>query len=344
MPGPEAQRLNFFLQADTIPAQRFPFLFQAECCGAQRLDPFCCDGILLFPVVHRFHVKADIALGLREAFLDIQHPGLQSVETSFFPCQVEVDARLVGLQPCKVLLKRYAAAHQLRVLPLHQVNFERTEGGPELVILFSSSCLSLQRTNRLLHLRHDVVHPDEILLHAFQLAVRRFPSVLILGDAGRLLEQATPFIGLVAENGLHHLQLDHRIRVGPHTGVHEQVQNILQPARHLIQEVLAFTGSVHAAAHGDLAVFGRQNPLGVLDDERRLGHAQGFPCLCAVEDDVFHFVAAQRAIPLLAQHPANGIDDIRLAAAVRAHDRGDPAVESKAHLVRERLEADNFQF
>ena len=45
------------------------------------------------------------------------------------------------------------------------------------------------------------------------------------------------------------------------------------------------------------------------------------------EDDVLHLGRAHRARPLGAEHPGHGVDDVGLAAAVRAdHDR-DPGLE-----------------
>ncbi len=63
----------------------------------------------------------------------------------------------------------------------------------------------------------------------------------------------------------------------------------------------------------------------------------------AVEDAVGHAAAAQGLGALLAQHPENGVGDVRLAAAVRPHHGGDAgAVEEDAGAVGERLEAEHL--
>src|SRR5690606_22691145 len=48
--------------------------------------------------------------------------------------------------------------------------------------------------------------------------------------------------------------------------------------------------------------------------------------------------AAERLGPLLAHHPGESVDDIRLAGAVRAHDTGDALFEGERRGLRKRLE------
>ena len=46
---------------------------------------------------------------------------------------------------------------------------------------------------------------------------------------------------------------------------------------------------------------------------------------------------------LLAEHPLDGVDDVRLAGAVRPHDDGDAVRELEPRPVREALEAEEFE-
>src|SRR5690606_33742778 len=59
----------------------------------------------------------------------------------------------------------------------------------------------------------------------------------------------------------------------------------------------------------------------------------------ALDDHLLHLGAAHGARALLAQHPADGIGDVGLAAPVGAHDGGDAVAEVERGAVRERLEA-----
>ena len=63
----------------------------------------------------------------------------------------------------------------------------------------------------------------------------------------------------------------------------------------------------------------------------------------AVEDDVGHLAAAQALGRLLAEDPADRVDDVALARPVRPDDAGDARREVEPGLVGERLEADQFE-
>ena len=90
---------------------------------------------------------------------------------------------------------------------------------------------------------------------------------------------------------------------------------------------------------GDVAV-----DFGIDQGERHLGHAGGLALARAGEDDVLHVDAAQQSRRLLAQHPGDGVGDVRLAAAVGTDDGGDAfALEAEVGAVAERLEAEDLE-
>ena len=75
----------------------------------------------------------------------------------------------------------------------------------------------------------------------------------------------------------------------------------------------------------------RRHTVGIDQRERDFRHAGGLAVACAGEDDVLHVDATQRSRRLLAEHPGDGVGDVRLSAAVRAHDGGN-AVALEAEL------------
>ncbi len=84
--------------------------------------------------------------------------------------------------------------------------------------------------------------------------------------------------------------------------------------------------------------------FGVDQGQRHFGHAGGLAVARAGEDDVFHAGAAQGLGRLLAQHPGDGVGNIRLAAAVGADDgRHTVPVELEFGAVAERLEPENLK-
>ncbi len=83
--------------------------------------------------------------------------------------------------------------------------------------------------------------------------------------------------------------------------------------------------------------------LAVGERDADFGHAERLAVVGAVEDAVFHLGAAEGLGALLAEHPADGVGDVALAAAVRADDGGHARLEFELGLVRKALESDHFQ-
>jgi hypothetical protein len=114
-----------------------------------------------------------------------------------------------------------------------------------------------------------------------------------------------------------------------------------------VDEVLGLAGAEEPPGDGHLAearVLGRELVTRIdLEGEGDLGHRQRRLGLAAVEDDVFHPPAAQVLGALLAHDPADGVDDVRLAAAIRTDDAGDSLVEGEHRPVHERLEAGDVE-
>ena len=77
-----------------------------------------------------------------------------------------------------------------------------------------------------------------------------------------------------------------------------------------------------------------------VERQRHLGHAERTAAIGAREDDVLHLLAAQVLGRLLAHAPADGVHDVRLAAAVGSHHRSDGLVDLDDRAVTERLETD----
>jgi hypothetical protein len=93
----------------------------------------------------------------------------------------------------------------------------------------------------------------------------------------------------------------------------------------------------------DFGEIERQRAVAVVERQRNLRHAERLARRVAGEDDVFEVLRAQLAGVLLAQHPANRIDEVGLARTVRADDRRDPLVELERGGLGKRLEAENFE-
>ena len=192
--------------------------------------------------------------------------------------------------------------------------------GDELLRLFR---LEAQGLHPALQLREDVPQAHQVLLSLVQAALRLLFAVAVAGDARRLLKNLPAVLGTGGHDAVDLALADDGIAVPSQARVHKELVDILQAHGVLVDEVLALSRAVIPPGNGHRIVVEGKAPVGVVDGEGDLGKTQGLPLGGAVEDDVLHFRAAQRAHALLPQHPAHGVADIAFPAAVWPHHRGD---------------------
>ena len=169
-----------------------------------------------------------------------------------------------------------------------------------------------------------------------ELAKRALLALLVLEDAGGLLDERAAVLGARVQDLVEAALADDRVRVAAEARVVQQVLDVHQPRRRVVDEVLALAVAVHAARDGDLGELERQRAVGVVEHEVDLGDADRLPRRGTREDDVFHRLAAQRLGALLAEHPQHGVGDVGLARAVGADDDGDAGLERRARCGRRR--------
>ena len=73
--------------------------------------------------------------------------------------------------------------------------------------------------------------------------------------------------------------------------------------------------------------------VAVVQGNGHIGKPLGLSHFGSRKDDILHAGAAQLLDALLAQHPADRIGHIALAAAVGAHDAGNAVMEFKYQLI-----------
>ncbi len=181
------------------------------------------------------------------------------------------------------------------------------------------------------------MHALEVALGLLQPPQRFGPARLVVGDAGRFLEQRPPLVGAQREGLIDKPLADDGVgALGQPAGC-QQVGHVLQAHVAAVDEVLVVAGAEGAAGDLDLAEVDGQPAVAVVEGDGCLGHAGARPLLAAGEDHVGRAPGAQRAIALLAQHPAQRIGDIALAAAVGPNDGRDTVVEDELRARGERL-------
>ena len=174
-----------------------------------------------------------------------------------------------------------------------------------------------------------------------------FFCALELRDAGGFLENH-PAIFRFAGKNLRDVALrQNAVARAPDARAHEQLLDVLEPARRAVQKIFAVAVAENPARERDFVVGDLDArraqifPAHAAERERHFAHAHRFAAVGAVENHIGHFAAAQRLGRLLAEHPADGIGDVGFAAAVGADDGGDTGLKVQRGLVREGLKTEN---
>jgi hypothetical protein len=222
------------------------------------------------------------------------------------------------------------------------VEIEGAQAAVQFLIALGFAGLALQGDDLPFDFLDDVVQAEQIGLGLLQLA-QGLPLVgFEFGDAAGLFEDGAPVFRMRTENFVNTALFHQRIGVGPDAGVHKQALDVLEAAGCFVDEILTLAGAEHAAGDGDLVVFRAQHRFAIGQAQADFGHAQRLVGVGAVEDHVLHLGPAQRLGALLAQHPAQGIRHVALAAAVGPHDGRHAGFELQPGFVCETFEANDF--
>ena len=155
-----------------------------------------------------------------------------------------------------------------------------------------------------------------------------------------MLEEPAPLFGAQAECGIDQALPDHDMALAEARG---ELRHVLQADAAAVDQVLVLTAAEGASRDGHLSELCRQPPLGVIEDERSLGHARGGTPLPAGKDHLFGLAGTQCCLALLAKDPAQGIRDVRFAGTIGTDDRSDAWLKNQGGAVQEALESLNFQ-
>ena len=215
--------------------------------------------------------------------------------------------------------------------------------GGERLIAAGLGDLALERVHPALLFGEHVGNAEQVGLGVFEFAQRFLFLALELRDAGGLLEHRAAFFRLGGED-LVDLALRHdRVGGAADAGVHEHVMDVLEAAERVVDPVFRVAVAEHPAGDGDFVEIDFERSFAIGHRQGDFRHAERLAFFGAVENDVGHFTAAQGLGGGFAEHPADGIDDVGFAAAVGTDDAGDAFGEFKDGLVREGLEAVDFQ-
>ena len=238
-----------------------------------------------------------------------------------------IDRRLALLELLlerALLLERLVPSALERAQVVHRERDRHVgELGGELLVGAGAPGLARERPQLALHLGGDVLHAREMLVHALELARAFRLALLVLEHARRLLDERAAVLGLGLQDGIQVALADDGMRILAQARIVQDVEDVHAAGGGAVDQVLALARAVHAARDGDLGVVDGQRAVGVVEHEVDLGEPDAFARRRSGEDDVLHRLAAQVLGVALAEHPQNGVGDVRFARAVGSHDRGD---------------------
>src|SRR5215831_3348506 len=256
--------------------------------------------------LHAFVDALTLERGRRRALVDLREPFLDLCEVELGepgPQAADLAAKLLG--------------------PLGRARLERQRPEPGLDLGFEIACAL------------------DLGLHADQLELGPVPPPLELPEAGGVLDQDAPFLGLAREDLLDLALPDNRAVAAAEADVREQLDEIRAPHGRAVHEVLPLAPAVQPPRDRDLAelevlhravlVVEQQLDLAVV---RRLSAAGR-----AGEEDVVRLLGTQLVRAQAAGGPEHRVGDVRLSGAVRTdHDRH-ARLEPNLDGIREGLEA-----
>ena len=165
----------------------------------------------------------------------------------------------------------------------------------------------------------------------------------VFGNARRLLKNLAAIRALNRQDLINASLTDIGIALPSETRIHKQFVNVTQADGLPVDIVFAFTGTIIPAGDHQLVRVVSDGAVGIIQNKRRLREADLRTLFRTAENDILHFLTAQRAGALLSHDPTDRVGDIRFSAAVRSDDRGNIMPKADDRPIRKRLEALNFQ-
>ena len=172
-------------------------------------------------------------------------------------------------------------------------DLEVTDARADLAIALGAAHLGVEFGNAVLEFGDEIADSNRVLLgllepaHRFRLAREK------LVDTRRFLEERAAIGRLTREDRVDLTLRNDRVRSRPQTRAHQEVEDVAQPDRRAIDEVLALAGAIGAARDLYFGELDRKTPVGIVEQDRHLGQPKRLARVVAGEDDVFEFAAAQ---------------------------------------------------
>ena len=224
-------------------------------------------------------------------------------------------------------------------LPAGDVHPQAVELGRQLAVALRRLSLAFEWAQLATDLAQQVLEAQQARFRRVEAALRLLLALAELEHAGRFLDDRPPVLGASVEHGVDLSLADDHVLLTADASVGQQLLDVEEAAWHVVDGVLAVAAAEQRSLDGHLGELDRQDAGGVVDRQADLGTAECRSARRPGEDDVVHLLAAHGRRRLGAEHPGDGIDDVRLARAVRSDDDRDARLQLERRGVGERLEA-----
>ena len=310
--------------------------------GFQALAQFALVLDLLFDAGQLAADAVDLGLGLAQALAGFAVLAAAGLDLGLGLALVGQQ----GLQLDLVLGQRFVQGLEVGV---EAAELERLELrvlvqalGLQGLVLLGGAGLALEVFELLVHFLAQVVEAVEVLAGGLDARFGFLAALLVLGDAGGFLQVHAQVFGAGLDDLADHALLDDRVAARAKTGAQEKVGDVAAAAAGAVEVIVRLAVAADHALDGDFriaGVFAADAALGVVEHQLHLGLADRLAGGRAGEDDVGERIAAQAAGRTFAHHPAHGVDDVGLAAAVGTDHAGHVGRQVQHRRVNEGFES-----
>ena len=259
---------------------------------------------------------AHLVVGLVHCLAQRLHAVLGRAQPGLQPLDLQIQALSRLFQQLLLGLRIVALDEPQPLLLLRPLSLHGTVAARHLGLCIQLADLPVQ-------LAQDVLHTRQVLARVGQAVLGLTPPLLVLRDAGSLLEEHAQLVGLGLDDARDGALTDDGVGTWPQARAQEDVVHVLATYRLLVDVVGGLPLAREHTLDRDL---GKAAPRpadaaqAVVEHQLHAGTRRGLALQRAVEDHVLHRLAAQLGGARLTQHPAGGIDDVRLAAAIGTDD------------------------
>ena len=193
----------------------------------------------------------------------------------------------------------------------------------QLLIIDGDFRLALQMLQLLGQFLTNVVDTQQIFTRVFQACFGFSAALAVFRHAGGFFEKYPQLFRLGLDDARDHALFDNGVSARAQAGAEENIGNIAAAHHHVVDVIGGIAFALKYALDGNFTIrrpLPRRFAQAVVEQQFHAGAVDRFAVAGAIKQNVLHRRTAQMLGRGFTQHPAHGVDDVRLAAAVGAYD------------------------